>query len=232
VKLEMTTALAMVMACVARPVGGQVGSMPDRSPYKDLEYKHEATVYGGQYSAGRDPAGVAPGDGTIIGLRYDLHLGGPAYLTLNGARISSERTLLDPRKPAVTRLVGSQTWPVYLAELGLSLNLTGMKSYHHIVPVVNGGLGVASDLKPTGDVGGYVFGTPFALSYGLGIKWVSSGRLQFRVDGGNHLYQIKYPSSYFLAASDGSRILPDTQGRTVWKSNYALTLGASYLLFR
>ncbi len=95
------------------------------------------------------------------------------------------------------------SWPVYLADVGISVNLTGQRSYRRIVPFVNGGLGVATDFKGGADVGAWRFGTPFAFNFGGGVKWVSSGNLQVRADFSDHLYQIKYPNSYYVPASDG-----------------------------
>ncbi len=51
---------AFALVFVATTARAQVGHLPDNSPYRDLETRHEFTVFGGQYSAGRDAIGVAP----------------------------------------------------------------------------------------------------------------------------------------------------------------------------
>lgn len=211
----------------------QVGHAPARTPYADLEYRQELTLYGGQYSAGKDPAGVAPRSGPLIGARYDLRLGGPAYLMVNLATVRSERTVLDPSKAPAARNLGSQSWPLYMADVGIALNLTGFKSYHRLVPVLSAGIGVVSDLKGSPDVGRYQFGTPFAFSLGAGVKWVpQASRFQLRADLTNHFYQLRYPNSYYQFDVGSTPVLPASQAKNLWKSNPSLTLGVSYLFFR
>ena len=224
-----------VLACVATtaPAAAQIGHVPQRSPYIDLEYRQEATVFAGYYNAGTDHVGVAPGSGPIVGVRYDLRLGGPASLTSKFAYVSAQRTIIDPRRPADDRVVQADAaWPIYMADVGISLNLTGQRSYRRIVPFVNGGIGVASDLKGGADVGAWKFGTPFAFSLGAGIKWVPSGNLQARVDLIDQLYQIKYPNTYYVTASDGTAVLRVNDAKNDWTSNLGITFGVSYLFFR
>jgi hypothetical protein len=224
---------ALACSAIAAPLAAQVGHAPRRSPYVDLEYKQEATLFGGYYNAGTDQVGVAPQSGPMFGVRYDLRLGGPASLTSKFAYVSGQRTIIDPRRPASQRVVQTDaSWPIYMADVGISLNLTGQRSYRRLVPFVNGALGVASDLKGGADVGAWRFGTPFAISFGGGIKWVPAGNLQARVDVSDQLYQIKYPNSYYVTASDGTSVLRETDAKNDWTSNLGITFGISYLFFR
>jgi hypothetical protein len=227
--------LSIPLACfiVAPSLGAQVGHVPQRSPYIDLEYRQEATVFGGYYNAGTDQVGVAPRGGPMFGVRYDLRLGGPASLTSKLIYVSSRRDVIDPRRPQASRVVQADaTWPVYIADVGISLNLTGQRSYRRIVPFVTTGLGVATDFKGGADVGAWRFGTPFAFSLGGGVKWVPAGNLQLRADVTDQLYQIKYPNSYYVAASDGTSVLSLKDSKSDWTSNIGLSLGVSYLFFR
>jgi hypothetical protein len=227
--------MAVGFGCTAFSSGAiaQVGHVPQRSPYVDLEYRQEATLFGGYYSAGTDEENVAPKSGPMFGVRYDLRLGGPASLTSRFAYVSAQRDVIDPRRPAATRVVqAGASWPIYMMDVGIALNLTGQRSYHRLVPFVNGSIGVASDLKGGGDVGAWKFGTPFALSLGGGIKWVPSGNIQTRIDISNQLYQIKYPNSYFVTASDGSAVRELGEDKNDWTSNIGLSFGVSYLFFR
>ena len=227
------TALLAVFALGAPTASAQqVGYPPERSPYRDLEYHQELTLYSGYYAASQDPARVAPQSAPMLGARYDVRIGGPAYLTTRVARVFSERTLLDPTKVAGQRTIGTQSWPLYLADAGISVNLTGQKSLHHLVPVINGGAGIASDFKGA-DKGGFKLGTTFALTFGGGVRWVPGGRWQLRADVTDYLYQVRYPDAYFVRpATDQAAILAGDQAQNVWKHNAALTVGASYLFFR
>lgn len=224
----------LIFAVFAVPLSAQVdvGYPPSRSPFTDLEFKHEATVFGGYLATGRDPAGVAPRSGPLAGVRYEVVVGGPAQLVVRVAQAMTDRTAVDPTLPLATRNLGTRSWPVYLADAGISLNITGQRSFHGIVPVVYGGLGVASDAGRKVEVDPYRLGTTFAISAVGGLRYVPGGRFQMRADVGTYMYQIKYPTAYFVQASDNTAVLEDSQARNFWKSNPAFTLGVSYLLFR
>lgn len=231
--MNVRTMVTLAGILVAPALDAQVGHQPQRSPYIDLEYRQELTVFGGYYNAGTDQVGVAPQSGPLFGVRYDLRLGGPALLTSKLAYVSGQRTIIDPRRPAGSRVVQSNaSWPIYIWDVGIALNLTGQRSYHRLVPFVSTGLGIATDFKPGADVGAWRFGTPFALSFGGGIKWVPAGKLQVRADVLDQLYQIKYPNSYYISASDGTSVLGPTSPKSDWTSNIGLSLGISYLFFR
>jgi hypothetical protein len=225
-------AVALCVAAAA-PTAAQVGHLPQRSPYSDIPYRQEATFFAGWYEAGTDAVGVAPKSGPMVGARYELRLAGPALLTSKFAFVSSERDVIDPRRPEDQRIVDANaSWPIYMADVGVALNLTGQRSFHRLVPFVNGAIGVATDFKGGSDVGAWRFGTPFAFSLGGGIKWVPAGNLQARIDVGTQLYQIKYPNSYYTTASDGTSVLQLNESKNDWTSNLSISLGLSYLFFR
>lgn len=213
------------------PATAQVGYPPDASPYRDLEYRQELSAYTGWYAAAKDPAGVAPRGGPLLGARYEVRVGGPASFTARLARVFSERRTLDPTRPAATRDLGTRSQPLYLGDVGLTLNLTGQKSVRRLVPLLNMGVGLVSNLEKR-DVGGFGMGTSFTFTFGGGLRWVPGGKLQLRADIADYLYQIQYPSSYYTRASDSTQVLKDSQSPRVWKHNAALTVGASYLFFR
>lgn len=211
----------------------EVGFPPEHSPYRDLEYRQELTGFAGWFAASKDPAGVAPQAGPMVGVRYELRIAGPAQLVARFANVFSERTIIDPAEPAATRVVGTESWPLVLGDVGISVNLTGQKSIRGFVPVVSTGLGVVSDTKGgSTDVGGYRFGTAFAFNFGGGVRWVPGGRFQLRADLQDYMYNIRYPLQYYGDIAGNDAVLPNTQSRTLWKHNAAMTLGGSYLFFR
>jgi hypothetical protein len=83
--------LAFALALTGTPALAQVdvGYPPPRSPFRDLEFRHELTLFGGYYIAPKDPAGAAPRSAPMEGLRYELVVGGPAQLVLRLARVYS-----------------------------------------------------------------------------------------------------------------------------------------------
>jgi hypothetical protein len=224
-----------VFIAVAMPAAAQkvdVGYSPPKSPFRDLEYHQELTLFGGYFSAAKDPAGAAPKAAAMEGIRYEITVGGPAQLYARMARVSSQRNVIDPTKPAASRQLGSQSWPVYLVDAGISLNLTGQRTFHGVVPVVAFGGGLVSDLDKQVDADPFNIGTNFAFSFGAGLRMVPGGRLQVRADVGTYMYPIKYPTQYYVTATDNTSVLPSNQAKSFWKRNGAFTLGVSYLLFR
>lgn len=222
---------ALALACIATTARAQVGHLPETSPYRDLETRQEFTFFGGRYTAGKDAIGVAPGGGPMLGIRYQIHVGGPAFLMARWSHINTDRIAIDPLKTGAARQLGKKNVSVNLFDVDLALNLTGEKSFHHIVPVVNLGAGVgACSCSVTADP--YTFGTPFAFSFGGGLRYVPGGRFQLTLDWNDYLYQLKYPTDYFLIPTGGTAAVPGDQARSFWKSNRALTLGASLLFFR
>ena len=220
------------LASAAWPARAQVGYTPEASPFRDVTFRQQLSAYTGWFVSPHDAAGVAPQSGPLLGARYDVSVGGPASFTLRLTRVFSQRDVIDPTKPVATRNLGTQSWPLYIADAGLSINLTGRKSWHQLIPVLTGGAGIASDLgKPT-DVGGFRFGTTFAFSFGAGVRWVPGGHFQLRADLGDYLYQIQYPESYFTKTSDSTQVLGTGQSQGIWQHHAALTIGASYLFYR
>lgn len=224
---------ALAAGALASPAAAQdVGHPPAESPYRDVPWRHELTAFTGYLSASEDPAGVGPRSGPMAGVRYDVRIGGPAYFYTRVGAVSSERRVLDPRAAADARDLGTSTLGLLLADAGLSLSLTGQKTWNRLAPVVSGGIGIATDFDDT-DAGGFRLGTPFALSFGAGVRWIPSGRFQVRVDVTDHLFQLRYPATYYQSSSPTvPPVLPATQPDNVWRHHAALTIGASYLLGR
>jgi hypothetical protein len=227
VKAFSFAALALI---IASPLLAQVGHDPATSPFEDLEYRQELTPYGGYSFSRSDPAGVTPQDASIAGLRYEVYLGGPVSLTSDLSAMFSNRTVIDPKQPRVSRVVGTESAPVYGLDLGLALGLTGRKSWHHLAPQVRTAIGILAS-NGSEDAGGYKFGTPFAISCGAGLKFVTGGRLQLRADVGERLFKQKNPDAYYGLASDNTAVLTSTP-RSYWTGHGLLTLGASFLFDR
>jgi hypothetical protein len=222
---------ALALACFATTARAQVGHLPEHSPYRDVETRHEFTFFGGRYDAGKDPIGIAPRDGPMFGLRYQIHVGGPAFLMARWSHVNSERFAIDPTKTGDARQLGKRSVSIDLFDVDLSLNLTGEKSFHHIIPVVNFGAGIAS-CGCSVESDPYTFGTPFAFTFGGGFRYVPGGRFQLTVDWNNYLYQLKYPTAYYVIPTGGTAAVTGDQARSFWKNNRALTIGASLLFFR
>jgi len=222
---------AVALVCIASVAKAQVGHLPEKSPYRDLEARQEISLFGGHYDAANDPAGIAPQGGPMWGARYQVHVGGPAFLTARFAHVTSKRDAIDPTKLEATRSLGTHNVSLDLFDANLAINLTGEKTYHRIVPVLNMGAGIATCACSV-DKDPYTFGTPFAFSYGGGLRYAPGGRFQITADWNYYLYQLKYPTEYYVVPAGGTAAVSGTQPRSFWKTNRALTIGASLLFFR
>ncbi|MBV9878957.1 MAG: hypothetical protein JO180_00595 [Gemmatirosa sp.] len=222
---------ALLLAAVAAPAAAQVGHLPDQSPFVDIEYRQSLTTSVGYFFAPSDPAGVAPQAGPLARIQYDIYLGGPASFTARLGTALLDRNVIDPARPAATRLLGVERRPLTTMDIGFSFALTGAKSYHGFVPLIHTGFGLVSNLTGA-DPGGLSIGTRFAFAYGAGLRYVSRSRWAVRADLGSHFYQLRYPDRYFQTALDSTSVLPAGASKSRWLNNPAVTVGLSYQLFR
>lgn len=222
-------AAAFALSATSLAASAQVGYPPAKSPYLDLEQSQEITLLVGNFHAHRDPADVGPQPGLLLGAHYEWRATGPLELIAEIDRISSNRNIVNPFRAFPARNVGVESRPLYAADADLGMNLTGGKSWHHLVPEVAGGVGVISDFRTVPDTGGFRFGTRFAFNFGGGLKWVPSQRWQLRADIKDRLYTIAYPEAYYVAPSGGAAVVPSTQAKSFWMNNPAITFGISRL---
>lgn len=225
--MKLIATVVVLVFGIALPAAAQIGHMPAESPYRDLPYRQHFILFGGYHAAASDAAGVAPQGGPITGLRYGIRVGGPAYFMARLANVFTERTVIDPDLPAGQREIETRGTSLLLADIGVAMNLTGQKSWNGLAPVLQGGVGVAANFDGA-DEGGYEFGTPFAITFGGGVRWTRGGRVEVRADVTDYLYQIRYPDSYYTAPAGQDPVLPTEQPQNSWKHNLALTLGVSY----
>lgn len=221
---------AMVLA--AAPAVAQVGHVPGESPYRDLPWKQSLGFFAGGFDTGRDAAGVGPQPGWLTGMRYDLRIGGPVSLMVRLAAAPTSRRVIDPTKPAATRHIGNEDSQLFGGDLGIALNLTGQKSFHRLVPVLSGGVGLVSDFRGTPDAGGYRFGTRFSFTWGLGVRYHTEGRWEPRVDFTNYVWQLQYPPDYEQVPADGSSAVLPNGRKSPWMGNHLWSVGLAYHLFR
>lgn len=228
----ITVMAAVALASSSAPAGAQVGYEPPESPYRDLYSRHEITAFGGWFLPRRDPAGVAPQGGPMGGVRYELHAGGPAFFYARLGASGTHRTVLDPTLNAPQRVVGEERGPLLMGDLGLSASLTGRRTWHGLMPVISAGAGAVSDLRSGTDIGGFSFGTRFALTAGAGVRWLANQRVQLRADATDVIYRINYPDTYYLRSADATQVLEAKQARSLWTHNVALSFGIGYLIGR
>lgn len=226
----LTRGLALTLV-LAAPLTAQVGHRPSSSPYEDVKIGQSVSLSAGWLSIARDKAGVAPRAAAFGQVRYDAAVGGPAILFARYTVSSTDRALFAPAAIATARQTGTPGVAMHIMDGGLDVALTGAKSWHSLVPSVSGGVGMVSDFASV-DSGGYQFGVKFALSYGLGVRYIRQSGLRLRVEATNFRWQYEYPDRYFVKAADGTSILTDTKNRSVWRGNWGLSAGVAVPVFR
>lgn len=219
--------LLALTAMAGAPLEAQVGYPPDRSPYRDRDFNRDWTFFAGRFTGERDPVGVAPTDGMMAGVRWQMHLTGPAYLAVRMAGGSVERTIIDPTKRIAERVVGTESVPMAFADALLEISMTGHKTWHGLSPFINGGLGLTADVRGATDVGEYRFGIPFTLTAGAGLVWQVGQWWAIRAEWANYVYRINYPTTYYLKTTEDPAVLPVNASRAFWRRNPSLQLGIS-----
>jgi hypothetical protein len=218
---------AVAGTLLAAPAAGQVGTLPERSPFRDLESRQDLTFLAG-LGGGRDRLGAAPNGGLAIGVRHDLRVSGPAALMSRVIVQLSDRDILRTRGvPPAARIASSESQPLYFADVGVTLNLTGQKSWRGLVPSLNGSLGFVGDFRDASDSSGFRFGNRFALQFGAGVKWHAPGRWTVRADLTNYFYNVTYPNTFrILAPVNGEQpLLGVAEGARTWVRNSMLLVG-------
>lgn len=212
-----------------------VGVRPERSPFRDIEFRRELTVFTGWYATDAGIAGVLPRGGPMLGARWETHLSGPLRFYTRVGSVFSQRTVINPARPDSldasgnnVRSLGEYGWPVFFGDVGLNADLTGRKSYRRLVPMLSVGVGGVTDFIRGPDAGQFSFGTKFALSYGGGVRYVPDGRWQYRLDVHDVLHRVKYPPSYLTNLSGSGPVIADPQEDRSWHHNVALQFGVSW----
>ena len=163
----------------------------------------------GGTNGAKGSAGVGPQAGPIVGLRYEIRIGGPAYFSAHAGHAFSKRDVIDPLNPPATRRLGEKDVSLLLLDAGITLNLTGQKSWHGIVPFTRFGVGVAANVGSRADPGNFEIG-PLCTRLALGS--LRGGRWRFASTSATYS-----PATYPGRTRDSARRrAPVTADRTRW----------------
>ena len=230
-KIFVSSALALMLAFGSSLAAQTIGSVPDKSPYLDLHDGMRFGVVAGWLATGSDVVGVGPKSAAMLGVRYDLAVGGPVYLTGSLFGASTTRTVLDYTKSAATRNIGTQSTGLVNANVAAAMSLTGLRTWHHLQPLVNLGVGFVSAPGDKADVSGFKLGTMLSFSYGFGVRYATGRNSEFRFDLNQYWWQLKYPDLYRSTQGDPVAIRP-TGGLSSYTANTTLTIAWSLRSFR
>lgn len=228
--LSVCSAVA-ALSLSATAANAQVGHLPSKSPYEDLKFGQDVTVFLGQFNSGIGPAGVLPKKSFFGGLRYDVPIGGPGYFTARYSLIPSERSLILPSKPRTSRTLSVENTKTHAVDVGFTIALPGRKTWHRLAPGISVGAGLVSDFAKA-DTGGYQFGTKFAFTGGFNVKYMFRNNWGIRADATSYMWRNSYPDAYYVVASDTTRVLTPDISKKSWAGTWGLSLGLVIPIFR
>lgn len=221
--------LVALLSLVSVPAAGQVGALPERSPFVDAPYRQGLSAFTGWWTAGRDPAGVSPQSAPVVGARYDFTVGSAGSLYVRQQVVLSSREPIDPFRAPSQRSLGQYRWPLSVTDAGFALQLTGQKAWRGLMPGVSLGIGMLTDFIPTRDVGGFSVGTNFMFTGGAGTTVVLTDRWRLRLDAGLFVHRFRYPDTYLTQATP---VITQASLRNGWRVNSSLTAGLHWTVFR
>lgn len=219
--------LALAGLAAAFPAAAQVGSAPDRSPYRDLRFGHAISFTAAQWAGDGGEVDVGPGDGTTFGIRYDLRLSQPVSLLVGVSRGDFDRVIVDPEALPDERVPVDATETLSLVELGLQFTLTGAKTWRGFAPYVGAAAGLA--MGGDADPSGYEFGNKVTFAPMIGTRFFAGDRLFARVELRATFWKLSYPLSFQQSPTEDEEdaLLPGGP-ESEWVTSPSLHLGLGY----
>ena len=194
----LAAALLALLALLPESALAQVGHPPNRSPYHDIPKGHTVTVYAGQFGGSGGRFEIAPHDGAVFGLRYDIRTASALQMGLLFGRGTMERMIVDPFVEVENRVSGPVDETVSFVELDLQLNLTGGKTWHRLAPFVGVGGGLALPSDTPADTSGFELGKKIYLVPHAGFRFFLTDRIHLRTDARVIFWKVNYPTSFTL----------------------------------
>jgi hypothetical protein len=216
-------------------LAAQVGHRPESSPYRDIPSGHTVTPIFGQFGGSGGRFEIAPHDGQVYGLRYDIRTGSPVQLGLGVMRGTLTRLIVDPFVELANRVSGPVDQTVTFAEANLQLNVTGGKSWHRVAPFVGSGVGITFPSDTPADTSGFKLGKKVYLAPFAGLRIFVTDRLSLRGEARAVFLKVKYPATFEAEPTLEPGDPPDnsnaviTDGRvSEWATNSLLSVGLGY----
>jgi hypothetical protein len=225
------TSLAIALAYASALSAQTVGHTSESSPYRDVRTGAEFTLFGGYYFAKKDVLDVVPRSGPAFGLGFEAPISGPATFFARFTHVLSERRAVNPAETVDERELGVHSTSLELLDLGFTVNLTGSKSYHSMVPYVYLGAGVISDRAQRIEGDPFKIGTTFNFPLGLGVRFVTSESWRVKVDFGFEMHRIRYPDRYFLPVGTDPAVAPTGTKKNNWYRDGVISAGLSRIFF-
>ena len=223
-------ALLLLVALAPGAASAQVGHPPGRSPYREIPKGHTATGFGALFGGAGGRFGIAPHDGTLFGIRYDIRTGSTIQFGLGLARGTMERLIVDPFVVLEDRVSGPVDQTVSFAEIDLQFNVTGGKTWHRLAPFVGVGAGMTFPSGTAADTSGFELGHKIYFAPHAGFRFFLTDRLHLRTDARVLFWKLSYPASFTREPPDQPEAPPViTDGNTSeWTTSSWLQAGLGF----
>ncbi|HEU4473770.1 MAG TPA: hypothetical protein VFR72_02980 [Gemmatimonadales bacterium] len=208
----------------------QVWHPPGRSPYREIPKGHTVTGFGALFGGTGGRFGIAPHDGTLFGIRYDIRTGSTIQFGLGLARGTMERLIVDPFVVLDDRVRGPVDQTVSFAEVDLQFNVTGGKTWHRLAPFVGVGAGITFPSGTAADTSGFELGRKIYFAPHAGFRFFLTDRLHLRTDARVLFWKLSYPASFTRVPPDEPEAPPViTDGNTSeWTTSSWLQAGLGF----
>jgi hypothetical protein len=116
-----------------------------------------------------------------------------------------------------------------LIDLGLKFNLTGLKTWHGLVPFVSGSAGLAISSGGPVDSSGYNFRRKLTVAPGVGLRWYPGGRMAITLEGRAVLWRLHYPVDFKrISSPDGIPVLAGNEPENEWTTHPSFRVGVGW----
>ncbi len=173
------------------------------SPYRFIETTQEYGLFAGYERHGTGQFGYGPKSGLVIGGQYAVRLRGPLAFEASGTILSGTRDVMDPRRPAGNRKIGSSRVMVGTFDVGLRFSIVGDRTWHGLDPFIDFGLGLALPLSGATktdnllpDQDRYAFQSSFDGMLGAGTRIFLTKRVSLRADARFGLWKLHTPPGF------------------------------------
>jgi opacity protein-like surface antigen len=221
-------AFALAGLLAATPAAAQVGSPPERSPYRDIRFGHAISFGAAMWSGSGGEVEVGPGDGTTFGLRYDLRISQPVSISAGVSRGDFDRVVLDPEALPADREAVPATESLNLVDVGLLFTITGAKTWHGLAPYLGAAAGLAIAGNPDDD-SGYEFGNKVTFAPLVGTRFFVGENFFARLELRGTFWKLSYPTSFLTSptVNEDDAILPGGP-ESEWVVNPSIQVGLGY----
>ncbi len=221
--LRLTAALLLAPTVSAI---AQVGFMPAKSPYREIEHGSFIELTDGYVYGGGGMFDLGARNGASQGIRWALRAKNTLQFSLGFWTAGTVRTQIDQDDSVATRNKGLVPERLYAGEFGIQLNLSGGKTWHGFAPYLASGFGFAvGQGPPPSDTSGYAFGTKFFFAPTIGTRLFVGQRLYLKVEARGLVWNLQYPPSYALEPTKqpGTLANPNAVNPTGATSQYTVT---------